>query len=52
MFEFIFVQDYIAERIKKIGGNTPFNLYIMKELEMMFKLVIEIKTTLQVSIVI
>ena len=43
------LQDYITERLKKIGGNTSFNVFISKELDMMSKLINEIKTTLQVG---
>ena len=42
-------QDYIIEKVKKIGGFTTFNNFIMKELEIMYKLLSEIKTTLTVS---
>ena len=42
-------QDYIVEKVKKIGGFTTFNNFIMKELEIMYKLLNEIKTTLTVS---
>ncbi|CAH1799095.1 unnamed protein product [Owenia fusiformis] len=40
-------KDYVTERIKKIGGYSIFNLYIIRELELMYKLLTEIKTTLQ-----
>ena len=42
------IQEYVNERVKKIGGMTSFNLYIMKELEVLYQLLVEIKTTLQV----
>ena len=49
LFVAVFViQEYVNERVKKIGGMTSFNLYIMKELEVLYKLLVEIKTTLQV----
>ena len=38
------------EKVKKLGGFTTFNMYIMKELETMYRLLTEIKTTLTVSI--
>jgi len=41
-------QEYINERVKKIGGATSFNLYLMKELEVLYTLLVEIKSTLQV----
>ena len=43
-------QDYIVEKVKKLGGFTTFNMFIMKELETMYKLLTEIKTTLTVSV--
>ncbi|XP_070190368.1 uncharacterized protein [Littorina saxatilis] len=39
-------KDYIIEKVKKIGGFTSFNNFIMKELEIMYRLTNEIKTTL------
>ena len=45
----MFSQDFVSERVKKIGGYTSFNLYIMKELELMYRLLTEVKSTLQVS---
>lgn len=36
-------------RIKKIGGITPFNLWLIKELEAFFYLVNVVKTSLQVG---
>jgi hypothetical protein len=42
-------QDYVAERIKKIGGMTSFNIYIMREFEMMYSIINEVKQTLTVS---
>lgn len=43
-----FLQEYIIERVKKIGGFTTFNNFIMRELETMYKLLTEIKSTLLV----
>ncbi|XP_041355189.1 dynein gamma chain, flagellar outer arm-like isoform X3 [Gigantopelta aegis] len=40
-------KDFITERVKQKGGFTMFNNFIMRELELMYKLVTEIKTTLQ-----
>ncbi|XP_052807484.1 dynein axonemal heavy chain 5-like isoform X7 [Mya arenaria] len=39
-------KDYIVEKVKKLGGFTTFNCYIMKELETMYRLLTEIKQTL------
>ena len=47
---FALFQDYIIEKVKKIGGFTTFNNFIMKELEIMYRLLNEIKTTLTVSV--
>ncbi|KAL5010133.1 hypothetical protein ScPMuIL_012438 [Solemya velum] len=41
-------KDYIIDRVKKIGGLTTFNNFIIRELETMYKLLTEIKSTLQV----
>ncbi|XP_025098007.1 LOW QUALITY PROTEIN: dynein gamma chain, flagellar outer arm-like [Pomacea canaliculata] len=40
-------KEYIVERVKKIGGFTTFNNFIMKELETMYKLLSEIRSSLQ-----
>ncbi|XP_035829673.1 dynein heavy chain 5, axonemal isoform X2 [Aplysia californica] len=40
-------KDYIVEKVKKVGGFTSFNNFIMKELEIMYKLLNEIRTSLQ-----
>ncbi|GFN75495.1 dynein beta chain, ciliary [Plakobranchus ocellatus] len=40
-------KDYIVEKVKKVGGFTAFNNFIMKELEIMYRLLNEIKTSLQ-----
>ena len=41
------------DRLKKMGnpnlGLTSFHMYILKEMELMYRLVVEIKATLQVS---
>ncbi|KAK3577475.1 hypothetical protein CHS0354_032326 [Potamilus streckersoni] len=39
-------KDFIIEKVKKTGGFTTFNNYIMKELETMYKLLTEIKYSL------
>lgn len=41
-------RDYIQERVKKIGGATIFNNFVVNELELIFKLVSEIKSFLMV----
>lgn len=41
-------RDYIQERVKKIGGTTIFNNFVVNELELIFKLVSEIKSFLMV----
>ncbi|XP_074662754.1 uncharacterized protein LOC141915202 [Tubulanus polymorphus] len=43
----IYSSDYLTERIKKIGGLTPFNIYIQREINMMMTLLTDIKTSLQ-----
>ena len=50
IFTYATFQDYIVEKVKKLGGFTTFNMFIMKELETMYKLLTEIKTTLTVSV--
>ena len=47
------MQDYVMDRLKKLNTNpnagfSSFQLYIMKEIDLMFRLVTEIKTTLNV----
>jgi hypothetical protein len=42
-------QEYITERIKKVGGFTSFNMYLMKELDIMYSLIVDIKMSLQVN---
>lgn len=39
-------KEYIIEKVKKIGGFTSFNNFIIKELEIMYGLLNEIKTSL------
>lgn len=41
-----YTRDYVIERAKKIGGFTPFNLFIINEVELMYKLLTEMKTSL------
>ncbi|XP_070568705.1 dynein axonemal heavy chain 5-like isoform X4 [Ptychodera flava] len=40
-------RDYIAERIKKIGGDTPFNRFMLREIDLMIILLGEVRLTLQ-----
>ncbi|XP_078503742.1 dynein axonemal heavy chain 5-like [Lissotriton helveticus] len=40
-------RDTIIERLKKLGGNTPFNLFIKKELEQLMSLLSEVRRNLQ-----
>uniref|UniRef100_A0A2C9K4Z2 AAA+ ATPase domain-containing protein n=1 Tax=Biomphalaria glabrata TaxID=6526 RepID=A0A2C9K4Z2_BIOGL len=40
-------KEYILEKVKKVGGFTAFNNFIMKELETMYKLLNDIRTCLQ-----
>ncbi|XP_077863125.1 dynein axonemal heavy chain 5-like [Saccoglossus kowalevskii] len=40
-------RDYIAERVKKIGGDTPFNRFMLREIDMMINLLAEIRLSLQ-----
>ncbi|XP_033113255.1 dynein heavy chain 5, axonemal-like isoform X2 [Anneissia japonica] len=40
-------RDYISERIRKIGGDTPFNRFILREVDMMITLLAEMRSTLQ-----
>ncbi|XP_069461306.1 uncharacterized protein [Ambystoma mexicanum] len=40
-------RDIILERLKTLGGNTPFNLFIKKELEQLMALLSEIRRNLQ-----
>jgi hypothetical protein len=46
-----FLQDYVNDRIKRIGGLTVFNLFIKKEFEIMWRLLTEIKLSLQVRLI-
>ncbi|KAF6038218.1 hypothetical protein EB796_003489 [Bugula neritina] len=40
-------REYINDRLKKIGGMTPFNLWLVKELEAFFSLINTVKSSLQ-----
>ncbi|XP_075124385.1 uncharacterized protein LOC142197756 [Leptodactylus fuscus] len=40
-------QDFINDRMKKLGGDTPFNLFLKKELSVLMSLVSEIRNNLQ-----
>ncbi|XP_063775387.1 uncharacterized protein LOC134910927 [Pseudophryne corroboree] len=40
-------RDFINERLKKIGGDTPFNLFFKKELNHLTSVLSEIRTNLQ-----
>ncbi|XP_033874385.3 dynein axonemal heavy chain 8-like [Acipenser ruthenus] len=40
-------KDFISERLKKIGGNTPFNLFIKKELNHLMGVLSEVRRNLQ-----
>ncbi|XP_059166583.1 dynein axonemal heavy chain 8-like [Physella acuta] len=40
-------KEYIIEKVKKVGGFTTFNNFIMKEIEIMYKLLNEIRSSLQ-----
>ncbi|XP_071954985.1 uncharacterized protein [Antedon mediterranea] len=40
-------RDYIAERVRKIGGDTPFNRFILREVDLMITLLAEMRSTLQ-----
>lgn len=44
----LLLQEYIVDRVKKIGGFTAFNTFIIRELDTMYKLLQTIKNTLQV----
>ncbi|CAK8694917.1 unnamed protein product [Clavelina lepadiformis] len=39
-------KEYVSERIRKLGGPTPFNLFIQNELKQLHKLLAEIKRSL------
>ena len=41
-------QESVAEKVRKIGGMTSFNLFIIREIDLMQQLLNEIKNTLQV----
>ncbi|XP_073445808.1 uncharacterized protein [Dendrobates tinctorius] len=40
-------RDFINDRLKKLGGDTPFNLFLKKELGHLMALVSEIRNNLQ-----
>ncbi|XP_073531710.1 dynein axonemal heavy chain 5-like [Phyllobates terribilis] len=40
-------RDFINDRLKKLGGDTPFNLFLKKELSHLMSLVSEIRNNLQ-----
>ena len=42
-------QDYIAEKVRKIGGDTAFNRFILREIDLMIRLNAELKATFNVS---
>lgn len=45
----VIFKDFVAEKIKKIGGQTPFNLFLQKEMEQMNALILEIKRQVRFS---
>ncbi|XP_071504103.1 dynein axonemal heavy chain 5-like [Diadema antillarum] len=38
-------RDYIAERVRKAGGDTPFNRFVLREIDLMIKLLVDLKAT-------
>ncbi|XP_044146080.1 dynein axonemal heavy chain 5-like isoform X2 [Bufo gargarizans] len=40
-------RDFINDRLKKLGGDTPFNLFFKKELSNLMSLVSEVRNNLQ-----
>ncbi|XP_071818739.1 dynein axonemal heavy chain 5-like isoform X4 [Apostichopus japonicus] len=40
-------REYVVERIRKTGADTPFNRFILREIDLMLKLLAEIKSSLQ-----
>ncbi|ESO89151.1 hypothetical protein LOTGIDRAFT_229063 [Lottia gigantea] len=42
-----YTKEFINDKLKKIGGFTPFNNFIVRELETMYKLLTEIKGSMQ-----
>ncbi|KAM4043310.1 dynein axonemal heavy chain 5-like isoform 1-T1 [Anomaloglossus baeobatrachus] len=40
-------RDFINDRLKKLGGDTPFNLFLKKELSRLMSLLSEIRNNLQ-----
>eukprot|EP00057_Strongylocentrotus_purpuratus_P016897 XP_011671371.1 PREDICTED: uncharacterized protein LOC105441694 isoform X4 [Strongylocentrotus purpuratus] len=43
-------RDYITERVRKIGGDTPFNRFVLREIDLMIRLIADLKATFNVSI--
>uniref|UniRef100_H2XJQ0 Dynein heavy chain C-terminal domain-containing protein n=3 Tax=Ciona intestinalis TaxID=7719 RepID=H2XJQ0_CIOIN len=39
-------KEYVNDRIRKIGGQTPFNLFLQQELRQLYVLLTEIKKSL------
>ena len=42
-FFLLYMKDYVNERIRKIGGNTPFNMFLAGEPRQLQKVLAEIK---------
>ncbi|KAK6187606.1 hypothetical protein SNE40_005595 [Patella caerulea] len=42
-----YTKEFINDKLKKIGGYTPFNNFIIRELETMYKLLTEIRGSMQ-----
>ncbi|XP_056421918.1 uncharacterized protein LOC130362045 isoform X2 [Hyla sarda] len=40
-------RDFINDRLKKLGGDTPFNLFLKKEIHYLMSLISEIRNNLQ-----
>ncbi|XP_071801693.1 uncharacterized protein [Asterias amurensis] len=40
-------REYVTERVRKTGGDTPFNRFILREIDLMLKLLQDIKSSLQ-----
>ncbi|XP_030850579.1 dynein heavy chain 8, axonemal isoform X3 [Strongylocentrotus purpuratus] len=38
-------RDYITERVRKIGGDTPFNRFVLREIDLMIRLIADLKAT-------
>ena len=43
-------QEVVYERLKKAGGATPFNMFMLSEVDCMFRLIAAVRETLTVSI--